>query len=61
MQEFASQNTQPLGELLTEFFHYFATGFDYKHMAIAIEKPQSMVSKDIKAEVDCWKQVDRLR
>lgn len=57
----SNSNHQSIGELLIEFFRYFAYEFDYHTHVISIRSGQRSVTKLSKAENDCWGTHDRLR
>ncbi|CAM9289865.1 unnamed protein product, partial [Ectocarpus fasciculatus] len=59
LQHFSSQNRQSCGELLINFFAYFAWGFDYRHDVVSV-RAGGTVSKIDKCEYCSWPQNDRL-
>jgi DNA polymerase sigma len=68
LQQFASRNRQSCGELLIDFFGYFAWEFDYRHDTISVRSGSSSSdgggssnsSKSDKCEYCCWGMNDRL-
>jgi len=53
LKNFASQNQENFGILLTDFFRYFGTEFDYLQHAVSI-RTGTIIDKSLKAELDCW-------
>ncbi|TIA74594.1 hypothetical protein E3P91_00882 [Wallemia ichthyophaga] len=50
-QEWSSANTQSVGELLWEFFRFYAKDFNYTHDVISIRTQGGILSKDAKGWV----------
>ncbi|TIC69812.1 hypothetical protein E3Q02_00725 [Wallemia mellicola] len=50
-QEWSSANTQSVGELLWEFFRFYAKDFNYTHDVISIRTEGGILSKDAKGWV----------
>ena len=59
LQHFSAQNRQSCGELLINFFAYYAWGFDYRHDVVSV-RAGSTVRKIDKCEYCSWPQNDRL-
>jgi terminal uridylyltransferase len=62
LRNFSSQNKQSLGELIMEFFRYFAYDFDYRRDIVSIRRlhGNSVFTKLSKMESSCWGSHERL-
>mmetsp|Transcript_34349 Transcript_34349/g.64042 ORF Transcript_34349/g.64042 Transcript_34349/m.64042 type:complete len:326 (+) Transcript_34349:1778-2755(+) len=62
LKKFSSHNKQSLGELLMEFFRYFAYDFDYRRDIVSIRRlhGNAAISKLSKMESSCWGSHERL-
>ena len=62
LKKFSSRNKQSLGELLMEFFRYFAYDFDYRRDIVSIRRlpGNCVVTKLSKMESSCWGSHERL-
>jgi terminal uridylyltransferase len=62
LKKFSAQNKQSLGELLMEFFRYFAYDFDYRRDIVSIRHlhGDGAATKLSKMESSCWGSHERL-
>jgi len=59
LNQFAARNKSSVGHLLVEFFRYYTWDFDFHSHVISV-RVGGVLSKEEKAEMDCWHVNSRL-
>jgi terminal uridylyltransferase len=59
LQQYATRNKAPVGQLLADFFRYFAFELDPRESVVSV-RTGGVLQKDEKGEVECWPCTSRL-